>query len=82
MNDQCSLPLHGVKVLGISNLPSEVARNASDMYSANLFNLLDEFWDGEKKSLDLDPADDIIKGCVITRDGQIVNQTIANHYTR
>lgn len=74
--------INGVKVLGISNLPSEVARNASDMYSANLFNLLDEFWDGEKKSLDLDPADDIVKGCVITRDGQIVNQTIANHYAR
>lgn len=74
--------INGVKVLGISNLPSEVARNASDMYSANLFNLLDEFWDGEKKSLDLDPADEIIKGCVITRDGQIVSQTIANHYAR
>ena len=74
--------INGVKVLGISNLPSEVARNASDMYSANLLNLIDEFWDGEKKSLDLDPADDIVKGCVITRDGQIVNQTIANHYTR
>lgn len=74
--------INGVKVVGITNLPSEVARNASDMYAANLFNLIDEFWDKDKKSLDLDPADDIIKGCVITRDGQVVNPVIVNHYAR
>lgn len=74
--------LNGVKIIGITNLPSEVARNASDMYSSNLYNLVDEFWDGENKRLNLDPEDDIVKGCVITRDGQIVNPTIANHYAR
>ncbi|MEZ5596244.1 MAG: Re/Si-specific NAD(P)(+) transhydrogenase subunit alpha [Pseudomonadales bacterium] len=74
--------INGVKIIGITNLPSEVARNASDMYSSNLYNLVDEFWDGENKRLNLDPEDDIVKGCVITRDGQIVNPTIANHYAR
>jgi H+-translocating NAD(P) transhydrogenase subunit alpha len=68
----------GVKIIGQGNLPSEVARNASDMYSANLFNLLDEFWDEEEKKLDLDPQDEIIRNCVITRDGAIVNETIKN----
>ena len=68
----------GVKIIGQGNLPSEVARNASDMYSANLFNLIDEFWDAEAKSLNLDPEDEIIKSCVITRDGAIVNETIKN----
>jgi NAD(P) transhydrogenase subunit alpha len=68
----------GVKIIGQGNLPSEVARNASDMYSANLFNLIDEFWDSEEKKLDLDPEDEIIKSCVITRDGAIVNETIKN----
>ena len=74
--------INGVKVVGITNLPSEVARNASDMYASNLYNLIDEFWDKDKQSLDLDPADDIVKGCVITRDGQVVNTVIANHYAR
>jgi NAD(P) transhydrogenase subunit alpha len=68
----------GVKIIGQGNLPSEVARNASDMYSSNLFNLIDEFWDVEAKRLYLDPQDDIIKHCVITRDGAIVNETIKN----
>jgi NAD(P) transhydrogenase subunit alpha len=68
----------GVKVVGQGNLPSQVARNASDMYSNNLFNLIDEFWDEEEKQLSLDPEDEIIQHCVITRDGAIVNETIKN----
>jgi H+-translocating NAD(P) transhydrogenase subunit alpha len=68
----------GVKIIGQGNLPSEVARNASEMYSSNLFNLIDEFWNPETKQLDLDPEDDIVKSCVITRDGAIVNETIKN----
>ncbi len=68
----------GVKIIGQGNLPSEVARNASDMYASNLFNLIDEFWDPEEKKLDLDPEDDIVRTCVITRGGAIVNETIKN----
>jgi NAD(P) transhydrogenase subunit alpha len=68
----------GVKIIGLGNLPSQVARHASDMYSNNLFNLLDDFWDQDEKILNLDPEDEIIQGCVITRDGAIVNETIKN----
>jgi len=70
--------VNGVKVIGQGNLPSEVARNASDMYSNNLFNLLDEFWNKETGKLELDPEDEIVRSCVITRDGAIVNETIKN----
>ncbi len=68
----------GVKIIGLGNLPSQVARHASDMYSSNLFNLLDEFWNQEESTLDLDPEDEIVQACVITRDGSIVNETIKN----
>ena len=70
--------VNGVKIMGLGNLPSEVAQNASEMFSANLFNLVDEFWDGEAKSFGLDLEDDILKSCVITHDGAIVNETIKN----
>jgi NAD(P) transhydrogenase subunit alpha len=73
--------INGVKVVGQGNLPSEVARNASEMYSNNLFNLLDEFWDEEAKTLNLDPEDEIVQNCVITRDGSVVNATIKNIYS-
>jgi NAD(P) transhydrogenase subunit alpha len=70
------MDVNGVLVVGLGNLPSRVSRNASEMYSSNIVNLLDEFWHKESKELRLDPADDIIKGCVITRGGEIVNETI------
>ena len=70
--------INGVKVVGQGNLPSEVSSNASDMYSNNLFNLIEHFWDDEAKSLNLDPEDEIVRSSVITRDGAIVNETIKN----
>jgi NAD(P) transhydrogenase subunit alpha len=73
--------INGVKVVGQGNLPGEVARNASDMYSNNLVNLVLEFWDAEAKALSLDPEDEIIQACVITRGGAVVNETIKNIYS-
>ena len=70
----------GVKIIGQGNLPSEVARNASEMYSNNLFNLVSEFWDEEQKTLVLDPEDEIIKSCLITQGGEVINETIKNLY--
>ena len=70
--------VNGVKIIGLGNLPSEVAQNASEMFSANLFNLVDEFWDSEGQTFGLDLEDDILKSCVITHGGAIVNETIKN----
>lgn len=70
--------VNGVKIIGQGNLPGQVARNATEMYANNLFNLVQEFWDPETKVFNLDPEDDIVKACVITRDGAIVNETIKN----
>ena len=66
----------GVKLVGLGNLPSEVCRHASDMYSANQVNLLQEFWDAEAGALNLDPDDEIAAGCVLTRGGAIVHSAI------
>ncbi len=75
--------INGVSVIGMGNLPSEVCRNASEMYSANLYNLIQEFWDKEGDAgLVLKEDDDIIQGCLITRDGELVNEAIKNHYEK
>lgn len=64
---------NGVKIIGLSNMPARVAVNASQMYSNNLYNLLEEFWDKEKKAFDLKLEDDIVKSCLITNGGAIVH---------
>lgn len=68
----------GVQIIGFGNLPARVCRNASEMYSANVVNLLGDYWDEETKRLNLDPEDEIVRGCLVTRDGEIVNKTIKN----
>jgi len=68
--------VNGVRIIGLGNLPSEVAANASEMFSANLFNFVDEFWDKDSGQLGLDLEDDIIRSCLITHGGEIVNETI------
>ena len=70
----------GVRIIGLANLPGEVAINASQMFSSNLFALVDEFWNEEEKRFVLDFEDEIIQGCVITHQGEIVNEMIRKHY--
>ena len=62
----------GVMVLGQGNLPSAVARNASEMYAANLAHFIEEFWDAEAGALRLDPADEIVAAAVVARDGTVL----------
>lgn len=67
---------NGVSIIGVSNLPAHVAKDASQMYSSNLYNLVSEYWDEEKTTFNLDLEDDILKCCVITHAGDIVNEAI------
>lgn len=75
VSDQ-TVDVNGVSIIGVSNLPAEVCRDASQMYSANLLNLVTEFWDEETRTFNLDLEDDILKGCVITHNGSIANEVI------
>jgi H+-translocating NAD(P) transhydrogenase subunit alpha len=63
----------GVAILGYTNLAGRVAQHASQVYAMNLLGLLEEFWSAETKSLVLDPADDILKSCLLTHGGAILN---------
>lgn len=66
--------VNGVKIVGLGNLPGRVAQTASQMYSANLGNFVDHFWDKETKSFKLNLEDEIMNGCLITHDGKVVNE--------
>lgn len=69
--------VNGVDIVGTGNWPNEVARDASQMYSSNLYNLVEEFWSKSDQKVVLDFENDLI-GCVITHQQEIVNQVIAN----
>jgi NAD(P) transhydrogenase subunit alpha len=70
------IEINGVKVIGLSNLPGQVPRTASQMYSNNLGSFVEHFWNAEAKAFRIDPAHPLLKGCLITHDGAICNETI------
>ncbi len=66
----------GVKIVGIANLPGRAPLHASQVYSANLTSLVEEFWDKKEKTFVLKLDDEIIKGCLVTHGGKIVNEKL------
>jgi len=67
----------GVKIVGVANLPARIPLHASQVYSANLTSLVEEFWDKQNKQFVLKLDDEIIKGCLVTHGGKIVNEKLA-----
>lgn len=66
----------GVKLVAHENVPGRLAGNASELYSRNLFNFLDAFYNKDKKSLALDWEDEIIAGIGLTQNGSIVHPAL------
>ena len=67
---------NGVTILGHLNLPSHIAVDASQLYAKNLLAFLGLIIDKDK-SLKIDPADEIVKASLLTRDGAIVHPQLA-----
>ena len=67
---------HGVTLVGLPHLSRQVPVHASQMYGANIVNLIEHFWDKETQSLPLDRDDEIMAGCLIVHDGKILNEMI------
>ena len=66
----------GVTIVGTGNLANLVARDATQMYASNMFNLVEDTWDKETGAFVLDMENDILPGCVITHAGAVVHPTI------
>jgi NAD(P) transhydrogenase subunit alpha len=67
---------NGVLILGPTNLPGEVAVNASSLYAKNLLAFLETLIDKKEKVLKIDWDDEIVKGTLLARDGRIVHPAL------
>jgi NAD(P) transhydrogenase subunit alpha len=77
-----TVSIHNVKVVGTGNWSNEVAKDASQMYGNNLFNLISECWDKEQAEFNLDLTDEILQNAVITYQGDVVNDVIKQHLNK
>ena len=68
-----SVVKHGVTIVGEGNLPALVAADASALYARNLLDFL-KLVVNKEGHFHIDPEDDIVVACLMTRDGQIVDK--------
>src|SRR3982075_590102 len=66
------IDVDGVRIDGTTNIPSTMPYHASQMYSRNVASLLGLLITKEGK-LTLDMSDEVIRGTVITKDGEVVH---------
>jgi H+-translocating NAD(P) transhydrogenase subunit alpha len=64
---------NGVTIIGRTCLEGHVALHATQVYAANLANFVEHFWDAAAKALRIDPANELLKGCLLTHGGAIVH---------
>jgi H+-translocating NAD(P) transhydrogenase subunit alpha len=67
---------HGVTLIGHANMPSRVAIDASALYAKNLLNFMTPLVAEGGATMSVDHDDEIVKGTLVTSEGQIVNSAI------
>jgi NAD(P) transhydrogenase subunit alpha len=65
---------HGVKIIGLSNLPALVAADASALYARNLLNFMALLIDAKSGELTLNREDEIIAGSLVAIGGEAVKK--------
>ncbi len=66
--------VEGVKILGPLNLPSDLPRDSSQLFSRNVTNFLKLMI--EDGRLDIDLEDEILKETLLFKEGELVNERI------
>ncbi|HEX7196345.1 MAG TPA: Re/Si-specific NAD(P)(+) transhydrogenase subunit alpha [Candidatus Limnocylindria bacterium] len=66
---------HGVKIIGLTNLPATMPGSATQMYAKNLQTLIKHLMRDGALAIDLD--DEITKGATITHGGRVVHEATA-----
>jgi NAD(P) transhydrogenase subunit alpha len=67
--------IHGVKILGLINIPASVPLDASRMYARNMLTFLTHIT--KEGELNLDFEDEITGGTCITHGGKIVHEAVS-----
>ncbi|MCL2627608.1 MAG: NAD(P) transhydrogenase subunit alpha [Oscillospiraceae bacterium] len=70
---------NGVLLINGDSLERNIPKDASDMFSGNIFAFLEHFWNGESKTFKLDSTDEILAGCLITMDKKVIHPGFQNN---
>lgn len=62
---------HGVKLIGVKNIPGTLPASSTWMFSQNVYNLVKFLTKNGK--IELDMNDEIVKAILVTKDGEVVH---------
>ena len=68
--------VHGVTLIGFTNLPSRAARDATPLYARNLVNFITSLMVNKEKQFQVNVEDELIQGTLVTRGGEIVHKLL------
>jgi len=63
--------VHGVTIIGYSDLPSRLSRQSSTMYANNLFRLAEELCKTKDGLINVNMDDEVIRGTTVVKEGNI-----------
>jgi len=66
----------GVKIVGPANLPADLPTDSSALFARNLLNFITPMVDKETRALKIDTNDEVVKGTLVTQNGQIVHPSL------
>ena len=67
---------HGVTIIGHANYPARVPVDTSTLYARNLYNFIEPMIDRENGALAIDWDDEVIRGALLTKGGDVVNPAL------
>ncbi len=67
---------YGVKIVGPANLVSQIARDASDLFARNIFNLFKLLFDEKEKKIVFSPEDEIVSAILLTHEGKVLRSDL------
>lgn len=62
---------HGVTIIGYTDLPSRLARQASTLYSTNLLRLIEELCKAKDGTIQVNMEDEVIRGATVIKEGAV-----------
>ena len=70
------IEVHGITLIGHTNLPSRAARDATPLYARNLVNFITTLMVNKEKQFHVNSEDELIGGTLVASDGQIVHKML------
>jgi len=63
--------VHGVSIIGYTDLPSRLAAQSSQLYGTNLRHLLTDMCKDKDGKITVDMEDEVVRGATVVKDGEI-----------